>query len=375
MIKRIIIFLILTVLFMPNIVYGTDKIINEQMKLLDISSFIQEGENYTKDIFPEIDLNDILVSSINGTMDNNTIFAKIINLFGDEVLKSISLVGTILVVIVIHSILKNITDNLENKGIGQVAYYVEYILIVTLVMSNFSGIINSIKESIYNLISFMDCLIPILLALMTATGNIVSTSAIEPIILLAIVFIGNTITSFILPVVLISVSISIVSNLSEEIQIGKLSKFLKSSIIWILGIIVTLFITILSFESTITSNIDAVTSKSLKGAAATFIPVVGKALGDSVDMVLGSATILKNSIGVVGIVVVIGICVIPIIKLACLTVIYYFAAAISEPLADKKIVALLGEMGETFKVLLGIMFFVSIMLIIGLGICIKITTS
>lgn len=375
MIKRIVIFLILLIIFIPNIIYGTDKIIDEQMKSLDISSFIQEGENYTKDIFPEIDLNDILISSMNGTMDNNTIFSKIISLFGDEILKSISLVGTILVIIVIHSILKNITDNLENKGIGQVAYYVEYILIVTLVMSNFSSIINSIKDSIYNLISFMDCLIPILLALMSATGNIVSTSAIEPIILLAIVFIGNTITSFILPVVLISVSISIVSNLSEEIQIGKLSKFLKSGIIWILGIIITIFITILSFETTITTNIDAVTSKSLKGATATFIPVVGKALGDSVDMVLGSATILKNSIGVVGIVVVIGICVAPIVKLACLTIIYYFTAAISEPLADKKIVVLLGEMGETFKVLLGIMFFVSVMLIIGLGICIKITNS
>ncbi len=74
-------------------------------------------------------------------------------------------------------------------------------------------------------------------------------------------------------------------------------------------------------------------------------------------------------------IVIMGICVMPIIKLAILTITYHFASAISEPLADKKIVSLLEQMGETFKVFLGIMIFVAVLLIVGLAMCIKISNS
>lgn len=178
-----------------------------------------------------------------------------------------------------------------------------------------------------------------------------------------------------MPITLIATSLSIVSNLSDKIQIGKLSKFFKSGITWFLGLVITIFVSILSLEGTLTSNIDGLTAKGIKAATSTFIPVVGKALGDSVDMVLGSTSLLKNSIGIVGMFVVIGICAMPIIKLSILTITYHFASAICEPLADKKIVTLLEQMGETFKELLGIMFFVAVLLIIGLAMCIKISNS
>lgn len=79
--------------------------------------------------------------------------------------------------------------------------------------------------------------------------------------------------------------------------------------------------------------------------------------------------------GVVGIIMVVGICAIPIIKLTVITVIYHFTAAISEPLADKKIVEVIEQMAGTFKVLLGIMFFVAVLFIIGLAMTLKISNA
>lgn len=68
--------------------------------------------------------------------------------------KLLQLYGSIIVVIVVHSILKSISDGLENKSISQITYYVQYILIVTLVMSNFSDIIKLTKDTISNLVGF-----------------------------------------------------------------------------------------------------------------------------------------------------------------------------------------------------------------------------
>lgn len=169
MIKKTIILFILIYIFISPFTYATDEIISSQMDALNISAFIKEGEKYTKEVFPEVSLNDFLSSAIKGEIDNEGLFKQIILLFGDEIVETIYLLGSIIVVILIHSIFKAFTENLENESVSQITYYIQYILIVTLIMANFSSIISLIKDSIANLTGFINCLIPILLALMSAT--------------------------------------------------------------------------------------------------------------------------------------------------------------------------------------------------------------
>ncbi len=280
-----------------------------------------------------------------------------------------------MIIIVVHSILKTISDGLDNKGISQITYYVEYILIVTLIMANFTSIIELTKDTIENIIGFMNTLIPILITLMITTGSITTANVVQPIILFAITFIGNTISSVILPLLLASTVLGIVSNISDKVQINKLSKCFKSSIVWILGIVLTVFVGFLSIEGTLTSSVDGLTAKTAKAAVSNFIPVVGKILGDAVDTVIGCSTVLKNAVGVVGIIVVIGICILPIIKLSILTISYYLTSAVCEIIADERIVKLLEQMAGSFKILLAILFSVSTMLLIGITLVIQISNS
>lgn len=169
MIKRIIIIFILIMIFIISNSYATDEIIESQMEALDLSSFISQGKEYTKEVFPEIDLQEFLNSSLSGNIDNNNIFKGVLSIFSNEIFSTIKILGSILVIIIIHSILKSISENVSNEGVLQVAYYVQYILIVTVIMSNFSEILNTVKDSIYNLTGFINTLVPILLALVTAT--------------------------------------------------------------------------------------------------------------------------------------------------------------------------------------------------------------
>lgn len=163
-------------------------------------------------------------------------------------------------------------------------------------MANFSDIITMIKDTITNLIAYINTLVPILLALIMTTGNVVTANFLQPFILFSIVFIGNAITLVILPITFVATILGILSNLSDKVQIGKLSNFLKSSITWILGFVITMFVSILSLEGGLTSSVDGITIKGLKSASSTFIPVVGKALGESVDTVLGATSVIKNAV-------------------------------------------------------------------------------
>lgn len=346
-------------------------IMQEQEKTFGIQSFIQNSKQYAGDFFNEIDIGQILNSAISGNVDNSTLYKRILNILGGEVQIGIKSILGILAIIIIHSILKAISEGLENDAISKMIYYVQYIAIVTIIMTNFSDIVNLVKETTTNLIGFMNTLIPVLISLMLYTGSITTSSILEPIILFMINFIGNLIQDLFIPILLIITTISIVSKISDKVQVEKIAKFLKSSTIWFLGIILTVFVGVVSLEGTLSSSIDGITAKTAKSIVSSGVPVVGKILGDVVDSVLGCGVILKNAVGLVGVIVIIGICILPILKLSVLTISYQLVASVGGVIADEKIVKLLEQIADIFKILLAILCTISFMVIIGTALLLK----
>ena len=350
---------------------NTDEIITSQENNLNIKDFMKESQKYTKESMPGLDLNNLLENAIKGGVDNVKLSRFLLKLVGKEIMNSAVILSSIIVIIVIHGLLKSISDGLGNSSVSQVAYYIEYILIVSLVMSSFADVITIVKSSIQNLVSFINLLI----TLMITTGSIASAGMLQPIILFIITIIGNFIVNVIIPLVLVSTALGIISQISDKVQIDKLAKFFKSSTVWALGVILTLFVGVASLEGSLSSSVDGVTAKTTKAAVSNFIPVVGKILGDAVDTVLGCSIILKNALGVVGVIIIIGICIVPIIKLVTLMSMYYLCSALCQPIADAKIIKLLSHMGDTFKLLLAVLSSVSVMLIIGITLIIKISNT
>ena len=351
----------------------TTKMIQEEKEKFGISSFLEETKKYSDDFFEDINISEILNKAITGKVENKSLSKKILNLFGKEFISTLKVMISILTIVLIHSILKALTDSLQSSSVSKIIYYVQYILITKIILNNFSELILSIKDTITDLVGFINSLVPLLITLMIYTGSITTSGFLQPMILFIVTFISSIIINIIIPIISLITALSIISKISDKVQIGKISKFMKSSIIWFLGIALTVFVGVISLEGTLTSSVDGITAKTAKAAVSTIIPVVGKILGDSVDSVLGCGLVLKNALGVVGVIIIIGISIIPIIKLSILTIMYNLLSAIVEPLADEKIIKLLEEFGDIFKLLLGIMCSVSVFLIVGITLVIKIS--
>ena len=325
--KKIIIILIIIMLyFMPNRVLATqnstdekNEIISSQEKALGIGDFISEADKYTGNI----DISQIFEETVSGKLDNTKIIKYIIAILGDNMKGAITMIAGIIVVVIIHSILKAISENLGNESIAKIAYYIQYILI---------------KTSIQNLSAFTNTLIPLLSTLMITTGNIVTSRMIEPMLLFLITFISNLIVNVIIPIILVATALGIISKISDEVQVDKLSKFFKKGSVWVLTTVLGLFMTLTTLEGGVTSGLDGVTLKAGKSIVSNAIPVVGGILGDAIDTVLGYSNIIKNAVGIVGIIVVMCICIQPILNLTALTITYYLGAALCQPIADEKIV-------------------------------------
>lgn len=371
----IIVTMILAIIPINSSYASGEETLKEQQEEFKIQDFIKNAEQYTGEAFEDININELLNNAIKGEVDNSTLFKKILNLLGAEVTTNVKAIVSILAIIIIHSILKSISESLENDGIAKLIYYVQYILIVTIIMSNLTDIVKLVQSTTSNLVAFMNMLIPLLITLMMYTGSITTSSMVEPIILFVINFIGNIIQDLIIPLVLIFTSLVVISKISDKVQIDKLSKFLKSGIVWFLGIVLTVFVGVVSLEGTLSSSVDGITAKTTKAVVSSAIPVVGKILGDAVDTILGCGIVLKNAVGLVGVIIVVGICIMPIIKLSIFTISYKLLSTVVQPVADEKIVSLLDQIGDIFKIFLGILCAITFMLIIGTTLVLKMSNS
>lgn len=352
-----------------------NELINTQSNQLGINDFLNASQKYTENVFSNLNMQNLFSSSISGNLGNVFDLKNILKIFLSEMSTSINLIVSIFIVIIIHSIFKAIVQGLGNSTSSKVVYFVQYLIIVTIIINSFISILEMTQNSISDIINFMNLLIPLLMTLMLTTGTLVTTSVTQPILIFMINFIGNFINLFIIPLVLVAMTISIISNISDKIQINKLSKFLKSSVIWMLGIILTVFSCVLSIEGTLSSSVDGLTGKTAKAAVSSFIPIVGKILGDTVDSVIGCGNILKNSVGIIGVIIISCIVLVPMVKILILWFSFKMTAAVCEVVADDRIIKLLDQIADGYKIMLAILVSISVMFIIGITIVLKITNS
>lgn len=352
-----------------------EELLENQAKVLGIQNFLDATKKYTEAVFPNLNLDIFFQNIIKGNIDKNILLSGINKILGNEIKTAVNLMISVLIVIIIHSIFKAIIEGLENGSASKIAYFVQYLIIVGIVINTFISILGITKNAIKNIIDFMNLLIPLMITLILTTGVFVTASVVQPILLFLMTFLGNFINNVLIPMLLVSITLCIISNISNKIQIDRLSKFLKSGIVWILGIILTVFSCVLSIEGTLGSSVDGLTGKTAKAAVSNFIPIVGKILGDTVDSVIGCSNILKNSVGILGIIIIIGIVLVPLIKLTVIFISFYFTSAVCEIVGDEKIVKLISQISDSYKILIAILLSVSVMFIIGITLVIKLTNS
>ncbi|MDR5658196.1 stage III sporulation protein AE [Serpentinicella sp. ANB-PHB4] len=382
--KKLVSFIIIFYIVFPFSVHAEEssRIINPEEIIINQMDDIETEElqeildgvsHDLNDLVPQLEIRNFLLKLIRG--EEIVSFREIINsslqyLFR-EIVANWKLLGQIVILSVICGILSNLQSAFENDAVGKLAYNVCYLVIGSLTIRSFYIAVNLASETIDTMVTFMQVLLPILLAMLLAVGGIASSAFLHPFLLGAIGFIGTIIKNVVLPLILFSAVLSIVNNFSTKIQVSKLATFLKQIAAVILGFIFTIFVGVISVQGLTSSTVDGVTIRTAKFAVDKFIPIVGGFLADAMDTVIGCSLILKNALGAIGFITIFLICLLPIIKIIALIVIYKLCAAVIEPLSQNNLVKCLNEMSGSLVLLfatitsVAIIFFITITIIVS----------
>ncbi|MFC3768282.1 stage III sporulation protein AE [Paenibacillus sp. GCM10012303] len=301
------------------------------------------------------------------------IFAAIGKYMLHEVLVNGKLLASIVILTVFSMILESLQSAFEKNNVSKVAYAISYMVLLLIAINSFSVAIQYAKSAITSMIQFMIAVIPLMLTLLGSMGNVASVTVLHPIIVFMIHAVGTLIYTIVFPLMFFSAVLHIVSSISDKYKVTQLANLLRNISVAALGITVTVFLGVISVKGGTGAITDGVTIRTAKYITGNFVPVVGRLFTDASDTVIGASLLVKNAVGLAGVIIIVFLCAFPAIKIMALALIYNVSAAVMQPLGSNPIISCLQTIGKSliyvFAALaaVGLMFFLAITIIITAG--------
>ena len=277
--------------------------------------------------------------------------------------KEKNLLIKILLLILLSAVLANFADVFESGQIGDICFYIVYLLLFILLMDSFSSITRSVQQTITWMAEFMRGLAPAyFLTISIAAGSSTAAVFYEGVLILTWL-IQEVILNLLFPGACLYVLISLINNLSKEEMLGKMAELLDTAVSWGLKTLLGMVVGLQVVRGLIAPVMD-VLKRSTLGKAAGALPGVGNAVNMVTELVLTSAVLVRNCLGVVILLAFVAAGAGPVIHYGMLSLIYRFLAAIAQPVSEKRIVDSLATMGEGCALLLRILFTAEILCIL-----------
>ena len=368
--KKLCIFLVFLFVLFPINAKATDEVASIENELFAEFDF-SEIDQMLEDIFPgeKVGFLEMVTKLISGELDFSLEVIKefVWNQFAFELSNSKSGLIHILLLIIVAAIFANFSSVFKSKQVSEIGFSMMYMFLLTVCLSNFHILVQSVAENLQKLMRFMEVLGPVyFLAVGMARGSMTSV-AFYQLILVLIFLVELLILNFLLPAVKIYFIVKIIGEFSPEIPLSKFAEFLETIVNWSLKTLTASIIGINVIQGLLMPAIDSVKrSVLLKSGEA--IPMIGDLIGGSTEIVLGTAVLIKNGIGIVGMIICLVVCLPPLIQMGVTALLYQLVSAVAQPISDKRMVNCIGSVADGSKMLLKITATIGILFLLTIAV-------
>lgn len=346
--------------------------VQEDIREALLSEFdFDEIEDSLTQMFPQekITFGEVVSSLISGDMEET--IRMFLQFLADQVSYEFdynrkNLVYVLLVALT-AAVFSSFAGAFKSRQISDISFYVMYMLLITLCLTAFRTSAEGMEERLGSLVDFMRVLCPsYFLAVAFASGSVTSLFFYN-VILFLIYIVELVIVRFLLPVVNIYIMVRVLGNLTGEDFLSEFADLIKKVVSWILKTLLVCVISVNVVQGLLAPAIDAVKRSALTRTAEA-LPWVGNAVGGVAEVVLGTAVLIKNGIGMAGAVISVAICAVPIFQMLIMALMYKLAAALVQPVSDKRITTCISGVSEGYEIMVKVIFTAGLLFMITIAI-------
>lgn len=301
----------------------------------------------------------------------SSFFASLFSNIIEKVIRYMPMLSLIIAIGVLSNLLGGIKSKFNEKSTGNLIHLVCFFAVVVLTIGMVSSLSEKTGKSISGMVNLMNALFPILLTLMVGTGAGASAGVFQPIVAILSTYVADFFNYLVLPLFTISFVFNIISNLNDGIKLDKFNSFIQSLFKWSVGIIFTLFFAIFTIQGITAGKFDSLSIRTTKYTIKSYVPVMGGYLSDGMDLILSSTILIKNSIGLVGVLMIISAILSPLLEIVIFSLVMKLISAVLQPMGNTKISNFLSSTSKSIIMLstcvlaIGFMYLISVGLIMS----------
>lgn len=334
--------------------------VQEEVQNALLSEFDFSGiEKSLNRMFPQekITFSEVVSALMSGNMEET--IRIFLGFLGDQVFYEFNYnrqnLVYVLLVALTAAVFSNFAGAFKSRQISDISFYIMYMLLITLCLTSFRTSAVGLEEKLSMLVDFMRVLCPsYFLAVAFASGSVTSIFFYN-VILFLIYVVELVIVRFLLPVVNIYIMVLVLGNLTGEDFLSEFAGLIRKIVTWTLKTLLICVVSVNVIQGLLAPAIDAVKRSALTRTAEA-LPWVGNAVGGAAEIVLGTAVLIKNGIGMAGAVISVAICAVPILQMLIMAFMYKLAAALVQPVSDKRITACISGVSEGYEIMVRIIF-------------------
>ena len=344
----------------------------EELSEIDFSglnSIIEEMNENNTNIFSIDNIKSKVYSIISGenAISYSSFFASLFSIFLDLILKYLPMLSLIIAIGVISNLLNGIKGKFNEKSTSNLIHLVCFMTVVILTIGMITSLSDVSLNAINSMVTQMNTLFPILLTLMVGIGAAASASVFQPIVAIISTYVADFFTYLVLPLFIFSFVFGIINNISDNIKLDKFNSFISSLFKWCVGIVFTLFFAIFTIQGISAGSFDSLSIRTTKYTIRSYIPVMGGYLSDGMDLILSSSILIKNSIGLVGLFLIITTIISPLLEIVVFSLLLKLTSAILQPMGNSKTSNFLMSTSKSITMLSSCIIAVGFMYLISVG--------
>ena len=268
----------------------------------------------------------------------------------------------------VSALMSHFMEIFDKHQVADISFYFMYLLLTAVLLASFGRIAQVASTTMENILLFIRLLVPTYLMAVGVASGTATAGASYQLVLLLIYGVERVLIGGLLPFIYSYVLLAVVNGIWIEEKLSMLMELLEKGIKAALKAIIGIVTGISVFQSVITPVIDTVKTSAMQKIMAA-VPGIGGAADSLASMVIGSAVVIKNSIGVVLLILLMSVCLSPLLQILLTACCMKLAAAVMGIISDKRITACTNKVGEGSMMLLKItgtallLFLISISLV------------
>ncbi len=332
-----------------------------------LPSLSEESGSWLARLMPEFSVDGAVKAMLDGSfrLDPGSVIGRLADMFLGELRLSLRVLAMLLAMGIFLAVLKNLQSSFGRDGVARTAELAAAAYLTAIALETFTSAAEYARGAVADLNLIMDSVAPVTLSLMFSGGMAASGAAMHPVIYLMCGIMSKAVGGLVIPLSLVSLALYILDSAASGISVAGLADLCQRVNRGFLSFVMVIFTGVLSVTKFAAASFDSVAARGLKFAVSSAVPLVGGSIAEAMDTVAGGSILLKNTVGAAGVAVIIGVALLPVVKIGALSLVYRAGGALMGPLGGGRLSGAVYSMAGCLETMLAAVACTGLMMVIS----------